>query len=144
MAEEPDWVALTRRSMEATNARDFASALDIFADDAVFDMSAAGLGRFEGANAIRRYLEDWIGAYEDQHFREWNGEHLGSGVVFVTALLEARMAGGETTVSEAWTFTVVWKDGRIARVVADQDAEQARRAAVRLTAAAARACRGRS
>jgi hypothetical protein len=31
----------------------------MFAPDAVFDVSAVGLGRFEGPTAIHGYLADW-------------------------------------------------------------------------------------
>jgi hypothetical protein len=54
---------------------------------AVWDGSAAVLGRFDGAAAIRRLLEDWIDAYEEQHFKQWDGRELGDGVVFVVAPL---------------------------------------------------------
>jgi len=53
----------------------------------VWDGSAAVLGRFDGAAAIRRLLEDWIDAYEEQHFKQWDGRELGDGVVFVVAPL---------------------------------------------------------
>jgi ketosteroid isomerase-like protein len=128
----PDLVELTRQSMQATNRRDYGAAVSVFAPDAVFDMSAAGLGHFEGVSAIRGYLEDWIGAYEEQEFREWEGVHLGNGVVLVVALLDGRPVGSEARVQERWAFTLVWEAGRIARVAATQDIAQARAAAERL------------
>src|SRR5262249_19182241 len=63
-----DLVARTRASMEATNRRDYGEATKVFAREAVFDLSASGLGRFHGRSAIRTYLEEWIGAYERQDF----------------------------------------------------------------------------
>ena len=119
--------------MEAANRRDFDAAVSsIFASDAVFDMSAAGLGSFEGAAAIRRYLEDWIGSYEEQEYKQWEGDDLGNGVVFAVALLDARPAGSQARVQERWAFTVVWTAGMIVRVVATQDIDEARAAAERL------------
>lgn len=128
----PDLVQLSRRSMEASNRLDFDEAMSVFAPDAVFDMSAAGLGRFEGLAAIRGYLEEWIGFYEDQEFREWEGSDLGGGVVFIVALLDARPPGSQARVQERWAFTIVWEAGRIVRVAAGQDVERARAAAERL------------
>ena len=128
-------VARTRRSMEATNRHDHDEAMSVFAADAVFDMSAAGLGRFEGPAAIREYLEDWVGAYERQQFERWEGEELGSGVVFVVAQLSARPVGAAADVRERWAFTVCWRDGEITRVVADPDVRHARATANRLARA---------
>jgi SnoaL-like domain len=67
MAEgDHDLVELTRRSMQATNEGEFEAAVSAFAEDASFDVSAAGVGRFEGRAAIRSYLEDWVGSYKRQ------------------------------------------------------------------------------
>jgi ketosteroid isomerase-like protein len=121
-----DLVELTRQSMEAANDRDFGAMAMTFAADAVFDMSAAGLGRFHGRAQIRRYLEDWIGSYEQQRFSGWEGEELGNGVVFVVAQLEARPRGSDASVQERWAFTVRWRDGAISQVVATRDTAQAR------------------
>jgi hypothetical protein len=130
-----DLVALTRASMEATNRRDHAEALRVFAEDAVFDMSSSGLGRFEGRPAIRTYLEEWVGAYERQRFEHWDGEDLGGGVVFAVARLNARPTGSSADVRERWAFTVCWVGGEIVRVVADRNIERARTAAEHLAAA---------
>jgi ketosteroid isomerase-like protein len=128
-----DVVALLRESMEATNRRDFDAAMRVFAPDAVFEVSA-GVGPFEGRAAVRGYLEDWVGTYEQQRFGEWDGEDLGNGVVLVLARLDARLAGSEATVRERWAFIVVWAAGAIVRVIADSDIEHARAAAARLAA----------
>jgi hypothetical protein len=97
-------------------------------------VSAAGLGSFEGRAAIRRYLEDWLGAHEEQKFERWEGDDLGNGVVFVVALLDARPRGSPGRVQEQWAFTVLWAEGVIVRVVARRDIEEARAAAERLAA----------
>jgi hypothetical protein len=135
MVEEagtPDLVELTRRSMEGPNLHRFDAASTMFAPHVVFDMSAAGLGRFEGEPAARRYLEDWLGLYQEQSFGEWRGEHLGGGVVLVVARLDARPIGSRSTVHERWAFTVVWEGGMIERVVAAREVRQAREQAQRL------------
>ena len=36
-----------------------------FAADGVWDMSPLGMGTLEGRAAIRAFLEDWQGAYEE-------------------------------------------------------------------------------
>jgi len=129
MSEPPDLVALTQHSMRATNERDFDAAMAVFAEDAFFDVSEPGVGRFEGVAAVRRYLEDWIGSYERQVFRNWDGVDLGGGLVFVVAELDAQPAGSDASVRERWAFTVRWDGGAIVGVTAAQDIERARNAA---------------
>ena len=73
MPGERDLVELTRRSMQQSNERDFDAAVAVFAEDAAFDVSEAGLGRFEGRDAVRSYLEDWVGSYERQEFTAGTG-----------------------------------------------------------------------
>jgi ketosteroid isomerase-like protein len=128
----PDLVDLTRQSMEATNRGDLDAPATLFAPDAVFDMSSAGLGRFEGVTAIHGYLADWTSAYEKQEMRQWEGWHLGNGVVFVVTVFDARPRGSQARVRERWAFTVIWAKGMISNVVASRDTKAARAAAERL------------
>ena len=128
----PDLVELTRQSMEATNRGDLHRSATLFAPDAVFDVSSVGLGRFEGVTAIHGYLADWTSAYETQEMRQWEGWHLGNGVVFVVAVFDARPLGSQARVRERWAFTVMWAKDMISLVVASRDTEAARAAAERL------------
>jgi hypothetical protein len=129
---DEDLVELTRRSMQLSNERDFDAAVAAFAEDAVFDVSAAGVGRFEGRDAVRSYLEDWVGSYERQEFTGWEGTDMGAGIVFVIATFEATPVGTQALVQERWGFTVRWDRGAIAEVAASQDVTGAREAAARL------------
>jgi hypothetical protein len=123
-----------RESMEAANRRDFDRAMEPFAADACFDVSAAGVGRFEGAAAVRSYIEDWVGAYEWQRLSDWQGSDLGNGVVFAEVEFDGRPRGSAAYVRERWAFTVLWSAGRIATVIARGDLEDARKDAERLAA----------
>jgi SnoaL-like domain len=63
MSEEPttpDLVERWRQANEAFVRRDFDAMMSFFAPDAVWDLSSAGIGRFEGTAAIRGFHEDWI------------------------------------------------------------------------------------
>ena len=131
-SESPDLVALTRQSMEATNRGEFDARVTRFATDAVFDVSSVGLGCFKGSHAVLGYLSDWVSAYDVQEMREWRGEHLGDGVVFVEVLFESRPRDSQSDVRERWAFTVIWRGETIARVVASRDLDEARAAANRL------------
>jgi ketosteroid isomerase-like protein len=128
----PDLVELVRQSFEAGNSREFAAIMSIYAPDAVWDMSSAGLGMFEGEAAIRSFLEDWIGSYEEYENKLEENRDLGKGVVFAVAHLDGRPVGSPSTVQERWAFTAVWVAGTIVRVVATQDIDEARAAAERL------------
>jgi ketosteroid isomerase-like protein len=132
---QTDLVELTRRSMMDANDSDFAAAAAVFADDAVFDVSDAGIGRFEGRDAVRGYLEDWIGSFERQGFTSWEGTDLGAGYVFVDAVFEGSPAGSDAHVRERWAFRVRWDHGRISEVLAAQDVVAALEAARSLASA---------
>src|SRR3989442_12648349 len=64
MSEEsttPDLVERWQETADAYARRDIHTAMRFYAPDAVWDGSSAGVGGyFEGATAIRSFLEDWI------------------------------------------------------------------------------------
>src|SRR3982074_239122 len=65
MSEEsatPDLVELTQ---ELSDARGVDATMQFYAAEAVYDMSKVGLGTFVGRPAIRRFLEEWLGSYEE-------------------------------------------------------------------------------
>jgi ketosteroid isomerase-like protein len=137
-----DLVELTRQSMEATNRGDLDPSLTLFADDAVFDVTAVGMGRFEGLEAVHGYLADWIGSYEAQEMRRWDGTALGNDVVFVVTEFDARPRGSQARVRERWAFAVLWTAGKISRVIASGDPDEARGAAEQLVEEREEAVRG--
>jgi ketosteroid isomerase-like protein len=128
----PDVVERWQKMAETYARRDFHTMMRFFAPDAVWDGPSTGLGSFEGAAAIRSFLEDWIGAYEEYEYKQEEGQDLGNGVMFVVASLGGRPPGGAGRVQERWGYTVTWAEGIIARVVVTQDIEKARAAAERL------------
>jgi ketosteroid isomerase-like protein len=133
LAEEsatPDSVELVRRTSEAANRRDLDAVLSSFAEDAVFDGRAAGTF-FEGRPAIRRFLEDWFGAYEELEVELEEVSDLGNGVVFAVVIQDGRPVGsaGHLRQREGWVF--LWVRGLIARLTTS-DIDEARAAAERL------------
>ena len=126
----PDLVERWRQTEEAFLRRDFDAMMNFYAPDAVWDGSSAGIGAyFEGATAIRSFLEEWLGAYEEYEHKQEKAQDLGSGVVFAVVLVDARLAGSAGRVQERWSFTVTWTEGMIARVVVRADIDNARAAA---------------
>ena len=96
MSEEsttPDLVELTRRGYESFSRRDLDAVMRFWGPDSVWDMSHTGMGAYEGREAIRRFFEDWWGAYD-----EYAGEaeailDLGNGVTFAVFIQRARPLG---------------------------------------------------
>ena|SRR5436189_3975423 len=89
----PDLVELVRKQVEAVNRHDFDAMLSSWSPDSVWDMSPMGLGVYKGHAAIRRFFEDWWGAYD-----EYAGEaeailDLGNGVTFAVFIQRARPLG---------------------------------------------------
>lgn len=133
MSEEsttPDPVELMGRAFEAANRRDLDAAASSFAEDATFDGRALG-DRFQGRAAIRSFLEDWFGAYEELEFGLEEVRDLGNGVVFAVVVQNGRPAGsaGHLRQREGWVF--VWVRGLIARLTISE-VDEARAAAERL------------
>ena len=66
MAEEsttPDLVELTRHAIDASQRGDYDAIMGLFAPNFVWE-SLDGLAVFEGATAVRRFLEDFRSSYE--------------------------------------------------------------------------------
>jgi ketosteroid isomerase-like protein len=136
MAEEsttPDLVGLWRESADAADRGDFDTAMRYFAADALWEVRPLGIS-LEGAPAIRSFLEDWLGSYEEYEYEQEEAFDLGNGVVFVVSRLDARPLGSPGRVQERWAFTFAWTAGMIVRVTGDTDIDEARGVAERLAA----------
>ncbi len=125
-----DLVELVGRAFEAANHRDLDGAAGSFAEDAIFDGRALG-DHFEGRAAIRSFLGDWFGMYEELEFGLEEVRELGHGVVFAVVVQNGRPAGsaGHLRQREGWVF--VWARGLIARLTISE-VDEARAAAERL------------
>jgi ketosteroid isomerase-like protein len=135
MSEEsttPDLVERWLRASEAAARRDFDAVMNVYAPEAVWDASLSGVGVFEGVAAIRRFLEDWIGAYREYEYDQEEGLDLGNGVVFVVARVDGHPFDSPGVVEERWAWTTVWETGLIVMVSVRSDIDDARAAAERL------------
>jgi uncharacterized protein (TIGR02246 family) len=126
----PDLVELVGRALEAANRRDIDAVASSFAEDAIFDGRALG-DHFEGRAAIRSFVEEWFGAYEELAYGFEEVRDLGNGVVFAVVVQDGRPVGsaGHLRQREGWVF--VWVQGLIARL-AISEVDEARTAAERL------------
>ncbi len=121
MSEESttaDLVELTRRQFEAGSRRDLDAVLSFYAPDAVWEAVSLGTS-FEGVAAIRGFLEDWLGAYEEFEMEPEEILDLGSGVVFVVARLTGRPVGSRgSALMRRRPLVFIWVEGLVARVTA--------------------------
>lgn len=133
MSEEsttPDLVELVGKALEAANRRDLDAVAGSFAEDATFDGRALG-DHFEGRAAIRSFVEEWFGAYEELAYGFEEVRDLGNGVLFTVVVQDGRLVGsaGHLRQREGWVF--VWVRGLIARLTISE-VDEGRAAAERL------------
>ncbi|MGO8904442.1 MAG: nuclear transport factor 2 family protein [Solirubrobacteraceae bacterium] len=134
MSEEsttPDLEKQTRRTIEALNRRDFDQAVVAYAVDAALE-AVAGMGTFEGRDAIRGFLEDWIGAYQDYEVRLEEFHDLGNGVTCSVVLQRGRLKGSSVFVERPTALLATRAGGLVVRLTLYTDIDEARAAAERL------------
>jgi len=111
---------------------DLDGVMSVFADDAVYDMSAAGLETFEGAEAIRGFMGDWRRSWEDYRYEEEELLDLGHGVVLSVLREGGRLVGGSGRVEQRVAHLTTWTDGKIEWFKHYPHPDEARGAAARL------------
>jgi ketosteroid isomerase-like protein len=126
----PDLVEKVRRLVEGSNRRDFDLVCALYARDAVWDMSAVGLGAFQGREAIRGVLEDWVDAYDEFELEVEVICDLGNGVTVGVVVQCGSGSTGWVQFRYAGVSTLV--DGLIERTTNYIDIDEARAAAERL------------
>jgi ketosteroid isomerase-like protein len=82
-------VEVVREQYAATNERDFARAMEMYADDVVLvvaDGWGITAGKYEGKAAVGEWFGDWFRQFaDDYHFEIAEARDLGGGVVFLAA-----------------------------------------------------------
>ncbi len=132
MPEETDLLDNVRTVTDAFARGDIDAAAAFYSDDAVFDMSSVGVGIFEGREAIRGLLEDWVGSYEDYEAVLEQLLDLGNDVTFHVTLHRGRLVGSSGVVELRHSYCVTWADGFVERVTVRPDIDNARADAERL------------
>jgi ketosteroid isomerase-like protein len=128
----PDPVELVRRQWEAADRGDLDALVSLCPPDGVYDPSPTGLGVFEGPAAIRGFLEDWWGAFEERRYELEEVRDLSNGVAFAVVRQDARPTGSAGYIRAREAYVYEWVDGLIARVTICLDIDEARAAAERL------------
>ena len=90
------------------------------------------LGIFEGRDAIRHFLEDWLRAYDDLASETEEVRDLGGGVGIQVFTQRGRPSGSTGEVHQRSARVVLMVDGLIARLTSYADIDAACAAAERL------------
>jgi uncharacterized protein (TIGR02246 family) len=137
MSEEsttPDLVELVRRTFEAFSGGDLDAVTSVFAPDA--EWKSLGLGTsFQGTPAIRSFLADWRGRYEDYEIEVAEVRDLGNGVVLIKSSQSGSLLGSPDSARlppEIMLHAFVWERGVATHIVSSGDTPEARAAAERL------------
>jgi len=136
----PNLADSVRLFFEAANRRDLETVMSVHAPDAVYELSQRGLGIFEGASAIRGFLEDYLAAFDSL---EWEVEEmlvLDNRVVLLVVRQQGRPAGVCARVwqREAWVQRYS-ADGMLERASSYVDPDEGRACPKRLAASGSRA-----
>jgi ketosteroid isomerase-like protein len=130
--DESDSVALTRAF--ARVGGDVDAEMSFYGPDPVYDLSAMGIGIFEGRSAIRAFLEGWMNTYESYEEVLQEIRDLGGGMAFCVIRESATPRGSDanTRIQSVYAFIVLWVNGKIARLAAYPNVEDGRAAAEQL------------
>jgi ketosteroid isomerase-like protein len=135
MEGEAPIAELTRRAFERWNTRDFDGLLELFEEDAVWDMRPAeipAMGEYRGRPAIRRWFDQWLDVFPDSSVEV---EHLETRVDWGLVTILQHASGGSSGAPAPFRYYGVglWRDGRLAFVENYMDADAARAAFRRYT-----------
>lgn len=126
-----DLVELTRQAIHASRRGDYDAAMGLFAPDVVWE-SLDGLGMFEGARAVRGFLEDFRSGYESFDTEPEEILNVGGGIVFVVIRHTGRLRGGAAGVKGRFAWAIVPEQGLVVQVIAGSDIAKVRAVAERL------------
>jgi ketosteroid isomerase-like protein len=129
----PDLAELTRSMFDAASCHYLDGLVGLYAPDAVYDASHAGLGMsFEGVTAIRRFVAEWWETFEDHQTEVLEIVALGEGIAFARVREVGRPVGSDGHVEQFRGWVLLGTGGKIERVEPYFDATEARTAAERL------------
>jgi ketosteroid isomerase-like protein len=127
----PDLLELTRQLVAAFDSGDVDTIAGLGAQDAVLQTMGLGL-RFGGTQAIRSFLEDWLGSFADLTFELLELQQLANGVVFVLLHQSGSPAGALGSIGQEEAWVIVWARGQVTRLASYIDIDAARADAERL------------
>ena len=108
---DPRPVGLARRAFQPTRSRDIGGIMSFYRPDAVFDLSAGGLGVFQGRMAIQGFMEDWFRPYDRIATDLDEVVQFRSGVTCTVVTQKGRLADGGGEVAVHYAVVNLWVDG---------------------------------
>lgn len=133
----PDLAQQARRFADAFNSGNFDGVMSRYSPNAVWDATGMGLATYEGQAAIREFLGEWFGFFEEPHLELEEITDLGHGIVFTTCLLTGGMKGSSGKLQVRYATVTEWTDGLATRVAVYNDIDEARALAEQLVASRA-------
>ena len=106
--------------------------MSLCAPNGVYDTTPSGLGVYEGPLAIRAFLSEWWGAFEELHATLEEVLDLGNGVTFSVVRQDARPAGSTSPVRTREAHVIEWVGETATRLTVYTDIDEGRAAAERL------------
>jgi ketosteroid isomerase-like protein len=134
MPEEPapaDLIELVRRTFAAFSADDLDAVTGAFAADAEWESKGLGTS-FQGIPAIRSFLADWRGRYQDYEIVLTEAQDLGNGVIVIKSSQSGNLLGSPASARlppEIMLHVFVWEREVATRIVSSGDTPEARAAA---------------
>ena len=135
MSEEsttPEPAELTRRVVASASRADVDAVINLCGQDAVWDVHPWGLGIHRGRASIRRFLEGWIGSFDEYRIVVDEVLELGNGVVLAVVTQYAGSARSRNHLELRSASVIVWSDCLAQRVTHFRDIDEGCAAAERL------------
>jgi len=125
----PDLVEITRGLYAAANRRDVVAMLGYCAREAVLDGTDMGFGKFEGTGAIRAFIEDWWGSYEEYESLPDEIVQISDDLVLGLNNLVGRLPGTTEALRLRNAYVFRFRSAQIVHWKVYQDVDEARAAA---------------
>ena len=129
----PDLVKAIRGMFEAGDRRQaLDSVMSVLDPNVVMDLSRVGVGSFTGHAAVREFVADWWGSYEDFENKPEEIIDLDNGVVLSISHQIARPVGVSGQVERSDAYVFLFEAGAVVQWTAYPDIDEGRAAAERL------------
>jgi SnoaL-like domain len=135
MSEEsttPDLAAVIRAWFEAGDRLELDTVMSVLDPEVVLDLSRVGLGSYTGHAAVREFVADWWGNYEEFENKPEEIIDLDNGVVLSICHQTARPVGVSGQVKRTDAYLFLFEVGACVRWTAYPDIDEGRAAAERL------------
>ena len=127
-----DLAALTRRAFDFASAGDWEGVLTFYRPDTDWDMTAGGLGKYDGPAALQQFFSEWTGSYREWELELEEVEDLGGDKVLAVVLTRGRSGRRARWVELRFATIADWAGEHMTHVKSYTDIDEARAAAARI------------